>query len=672
MQNLRHLLHFANSSHFFSGRMSSCVLKVGFAALLLVLLAFSFCPRNASANTQSDSGEYSILDTDINAVIQTDGSLHVVERRLLSLEPGQTKICWKTDAPGGSIDVTGVSIAPLSSLDQSSVDFSSLSKVVFNVGWRQKGGPEGDAFSFDVEKDHTYAFFGVDSDFVLLQFEYSLPDAVKVYNDCAELSWTYMRKGQWASSSENVNCTVSFPVPFEEWPVVGQDVYAWCHGPKGTDLSFDESVNSVSFWQSRIEADEYAEIRILVPAHWISNASDELLAAHSREVHKDSVLEEEREWVDWTAVRKIEKLQTQIVFGIVALVLVVLALILYGAFGKNHKIEAQGNSIDLLDKNIHPVIVGRLWRWNRYSSSDFAVTIMRLARIGALSINCYEFVADDEDASQANRDYYLAETGRIGREELGPIDEYAMHFVFDVVGKGLGSVWIDSLADYCDAYLDEFSHSIDYWDSLVAGEIDKLGLFEKEGLSLQTYIAGAGLLYFVIMIVASFSMNSIWPALFGTISCLALCSISNLMGRRSLLGAHIYHACQDLHVRLSKFALGEGGLGLEPKDYKKVMELAYQFGISSEVITSISAMDSGEFLHEESLAKNQLGYVSWFWWYLVPEDDHVPVCRQIDNIMDAAQKNAKWSFKKDLNCSRRRIIDKLTALRNRFFGKRDI
>ncbi|MGN0262200.1 MAG: DUF2207 domain-containing protein [Eggerthellaceae bacterium] len=571
-----------------------------FVLSLLFALAFAcaFAPALAFADSNPDSGEYSIERVTISANVQTDGSLHVVEQRVIRFEENHANLCWWQDLPGGdSVEyLTGISVAQMDSIDQQELDLVPLEYVEYDPEWREGVVPSRDVCSFDAEHGRTYAFFDVTGEYVLLQSEYDIVGAVQLYKDCAELRWKFVAAGQWSSASQNVSCTVSLPVPADAQPQVGKDVYGWSHGPEGGGLSFDAGVNSVTVWEEIVPSDEYSEVRILMPAEWISNATPEVASKHAGSLRRDKVLQEELEWVDQKAYRRLSELSAFTVFAILSFLLTAFALVMYALFGRVRKVKGEAD-VPLLGfaQDASTPVISRLWHWNRALPQDFAACVLGLIEKGAIRVGWKRVdgglpeVGEADGAASAASDptaaedgaegpaqecgdlCYLEETGAVPRSKLDGLEKLAMGIIFDSVGAGSRSVWVDDIACGGGMQPEQLSYRFDSWHSKLKRMVAQAGYFESRGLFWQRALVLVVVAYLVVAVAVSVALNSFWPALLALACAIAVVAIANQLGRRSKGGSAAYAACQRLRAVLAADARATDG---EPGEAAKSKEAA--------------------------------------------------------------------------------------------------
>ncbi|MDY5370940.1 MAG: DUF2207 domain-containing protein, partial [Eggerthellaceae bacterium] len=352
-------------------------------------------------------------------------------------------------------------------------------------------------------------------------------------------------------------------------------------------------VNSVTAWEEVVPSDEYTEIRILMPAEWISNATPEVASKHAGSLHRDKVLQEELEWVDQKAYRRLSELSAFIVFAILSILLTAFALLMYALFGRVRKVKREAD-VPLLGfaEDLDAPVISRLWHWNRALPQDFAACVMGLVEKGAVRVGWKRFegglpeageggkgalgrlAAEDparsddpkvlakvaqDTVAQAGEDLcYLEETGDVARGDLDDLERMAMGIIFDSVGAGNRCVWIDDIACGGSAKVEPLSYSFDNWHLKLSGKVARAGLFESRGLFWQRMLVLAAVAYLVVAVAVSFALNSFWPALLALACVIAVVAIANQLGRRSRYGSQVYAACQRLRAALAADAQAAG------------------------------------------------------------------------------------------------------------------
>ncbi|WP_165248727.1 DUF2207 domain-containing protein [Adlercreutzia sp. ZJ141] len=101
----------------------------------------------------------------IDARVGADGSLHVVERRVLIGESGELSAVWHVEKPSDNAElaVNSVCFAAADSNGEAVGDWTELASTYFVVDWRKSGSPDADSFAVDNPQNDIYVFIGVGS-----------------------------------------------------------------------------------------------------------------------------------------------------------------------------------------------------------------------------------------------------------------------------------------------------------------------------------------------------------------------------------------------------------------------------------------------------------------------------------------------------------------------------
>ncbi len=587
---------------------------VVFALLAAILVLFV-----AVAPAQAYGKSYTMPCVNISAEVQSDGSLHVVEQRTFDFDGSFTAVWWVhgTLPENASLQVNGVSIAELgSSGDPESAQLQPIPETAFNLGWRDEGGPGNTSYSVDVTENTTYVFFNVSNESLLVQYDYTILNLAQIYDDCAEVYWQYVGDA-WSVNAENVTCTITLPVPGDVAPVVGEDVRAWGHGPLSGSLSFNDDASVVTYIVPSVPASSFAEARIVFPREWLSNASEEALAAHEGEMHLDTVLNEEQGWADQANAERKRALGMLIGLTLLTLALIVWALIMFLRYGKEHAATFTGDYWrDVPHKGVHPAVISRLYRWNRVSNDDFTATIMHLAHEGFISINRGTYMKQDSFGRQEQvADYYITRSSTKSMKDADPIDRKAIELLFDEVGRHQNSIWLSSIAAYGKKNARRLDSKIKNWQGQVSAAVSKMNYFEAKGSILQGTMAMLGIGYAIVMFVIAFFMLNFWPVLFGFIGGVALYVISNFMPRRSQEGLDDYERSRALKRWLKDFSALDERVPLDVKVWGEFMVYAYIFGVADEVVKQLRNVVPDLFVQDDAWATSNYHYVPWYCWY---------------------------------------------------------
>ena len=256
------------------------------AVLALAFACLCFTPQQAHAKS------YEMPHTTINATVQPNGDLHVVEQRTFDFSGAFTAVWWNFDnLPSGSdIKINNVSMGP------SAKSLSEFPSVPFQLDWRESGGPGGDAYSFDKPKNTVYVFFSVEDEADVVQLDYTVTKAAQAYSDVGELYWQFVGSG-WVEDSSDVTMTLNLPVASGAKITAGENVRAWGHGPLDATVAINDD-GTVSYSVPHVNAGSYAEARVVFPVEWLSGVASGADNMHESTARLDTVLSEEQTWAD--------------------------------------------------------------------------------------------------------------------------------------------------------------------------------------------------------------------------------------------------------------------------------------------------------------------------------------------------------------------------------------
>ena len=184
--------------------------------LALALLAtLTLVVGLVTAPTRALAKSYSIDRVDIDATINADGSLDVVEERTFDFDGHYNGVYW--DIPRGEYEGHDIGIEVVSAQrdmgagweDMELVDDASVGDdAVYVVRDRYN-------YDYDVDITRVQIFTQVDDQDVTFRINYRVANGVVAWGDVGELYWKYVSDG-WDEPSRNVTCTIHVPVPAGE------------------------------------------------------------------------------------------------------------------------------------------------------------------------------------------------------------------------------------------------------------------------------------------------------------------------------------------------------------------------------------------------------------------------------------------------------------------------
>jgi uncharacterized membrane protein len=391
-------------------------------AAICLLLALLVPARQAWARS------YSVSQVDIDAVVETDGSLEVVERRSYVFRGDFNGIFW--DVPCGEFEGRTVNARidrVCASTDGATVEF--------------KPGADGNPETFEMSEEQDCLrlklYYPASDQTVTFEVTYALSGVATRWADTAELYWQYVPADLQADVKwENIGANIALPVPEGERIDLGENVRAWGHGP--LDGVVSSSADGVRLFSPGVGTAEFLEARIVFPESWLSEAQP------SDEARLEDIMAEEDQWArDANARRRKARLLT---YGFPGMMVLLSAMSLaamkwYQIRGKLKMPKAQFSEKYCRDvpTNDHPAVLGMLYREGRPEGKDFAATLMRLTDQRRISLDSVEHnVKTKRGGTKSKREWRLLlheqMRGRGAVRQSGrAIDDAAFDFLHDVI-----------------------------------------------------------------------------------------------------------------------------------------------------------------------------------------------------------------------------------------------
>ena len=393
--------------------------------LFAVAVAFAaafFMPSPALA--KSYSGDCEITEVDIQASVQEDGSLVVVEQRAIEVD-GAVRLCWdfeemlgelstfeeeaadedmgslaESQVEGPDVSIEGVQLAVAAEGDaagegdaaegdadavaaaDAAADWAALGETSFVESWRDdaKDGPAASAYAYDETNEALYLFLNEDSGELIVQISYRIDDAVAAYEDVGELYWRYLDSA-WELDAADVTAVIELPVP-EGTADATEGVYAWGHGSSDGTVGFAED-GRVVYESDEVPAGQYAEAHVLFPVEWLSGISAAAAAETDDEARLDEAVAEEDGWTDEDSQSALFSLVFIVAIGLACVALLVWALWAYLRYGREYTPDFTDKYLrEPPDGATHPAVLGRLWRWDHQYWGDFSATFLRVIQTG--------------------------------------------------------------------------------------------------------------------------------------------------------------------------------------------------------------------------------------------------------------------------------------------------
>ncbi len=573
--------------------------------VLVALMSVLCNPAEAFAKS------YTMPRVNIEAQVESDASLHIVEQRVFDFDGDFSAVWWDFGSlpQNGEINVRSISIGSANAKGEVIGGLTELEDVPFATEWRSVGGPSKDAYSYDLARNMLYVFFSAHNEKLVVQIDYTITNAAQAYEDVADLYWKYVGAG-WAESSQNVTMNIWLPVPEGQTIVPGENVKAWGHGPVDGTVSIHDD-GSVTYHVNKVESGQFAEAHILFPVEWLTNLSDEAAEAHKGVLRAQEVLEQERVWADQANRDRIFSLLFVLGIALICVLLLLWALRAYFKYGKEYTPDFTDEYWrDVPMPGMHPAVIGRLWRWNRSSQDDFVATIMHLAHLGAIRIDSGAY-PKSPGSSQMVEDCFI--TRLPGADTLtNPIDQRAVVTLFTKFAGGANALWFNTIKQYGKDHPQEFLDAMETWQGEVSAQTNAYDFFEGKGQRYQGYIVSAAFLVVIGAVVTWILTENFIPIFFMAPTAVALFVIANYMPRRTVFGNDLVAKCKALRNWLRDFSTLDERPPTDVVVWGEFMVYAYLFGVADRAISQLRQTQPELFEYHGEYGPT---YMPWWFWY---------------------------------------------------------
>ena len=507
--------------------------------------------------------------------VETDGSYRVTEDRIFEFAGSSEAVTWAFTglSSTASVKVDGVRVAPVDDEGNVVGDWATLSSTVFSTKWRDGGGPDNAAYSYDGAKNALYVFPRVTDTRVVVELDYVIENAVVAYKDTSEVYWTYVAL-EWPVASQNVTATISLPVAQGEVVTPNDTVRAWGHGPKDGTVSVD-SAGTVTLHDDVVQAGQYATAHVLFPPSWLTHLDGKKMLANRATARLDYAVAEEKTWTDSWSFQQQSVYTAFVVLCALCALLLIAAAALYLRFGKEHPSDFTGGYYrEVPEAGLEPAVAGRLWRWNHEDMRDLTATVMRLAHKGVIAIE----PLDGESPTWRLSVAFGAPTGN-----LTPLESSALELIMgrSALGDALTLEDIESAAvQRPDAFID----AMGAWQAQLGRICDARDFFEPEGKRLQKAVLVAAGVVALAGVVVWLVMSNATALAIMLPTAAVLAMIANYLPRRTVEGNNLVSRCKGLRNWLRDLPTSRDGADLTEGEWGELLPFAYEFGVADRAV----------------------------------------------------------------------------------------
>ena len=458
----------------------------------LVLLAFvlvALTPLTAWADKS-----YSLDATSIWATVHTDGSVEVIEERLVDLDGHFHGFYWEIDTGASELGDVSVDVLEMGEADTQGnlMPYTQASS----------GDAEG-TWTLETKRSYVRADVHYDkySERPIFYVRYTIDGVAARWQDTGELYWKFVGD-RWDRDSANVDCYVFFEgAPSGTQVVAGENLRGWMHNasqagtievPSGIVSSWDEigagDPGTLVMTLPKVREGEFAEVRAAFPVEWLSGAKER------PSQRLNTILSEEAGWAE-KANKRLKNAGTfatikEWIYSIFAVLNVIVAALTTLRYRRSHKAAFDDKYFRDVPTNDHPAVLHYVDKGSCGDGPDFTASLMRLSDMDVIELEKTITLRKRLGRKpKEEEDWLLTRNAMRAQALTDPIDKETLTFTFDYVGARAAG--IDSLNERTDdtvrmsdfkrvAAKDEevYEKHLEEWKDVVEGRYKERGYDE--------------------------------------------------------------------------------------------------------------------------------------------------------------------------------------------------
>jgi uncharacterized membrane protein len=474
-------------------------IKRTFLVLICALLMFVWIPNLSAAKS------YRITGVSIDAQLQTDGSMDIIESRTFKFS-GSFSFVFRTLGTQGPVTFQ---------------DFRVSEKGKFYT-LSDSGRPGTYRVTRPSGQIEVRWFFDAKDESRTFDFHYRVLNAVTRYEDAAVLYYQFISK-EFDRVSQNVRLHIKPP-----GDLLQSQLNEWLHGPLWAESRI-ETDGSITAWCEHLPSYTFLEIRALYPPEKFPSAAktsgtvrSRIMAEEARWAQESNLKREEAIRKRDEAIRKMEAREKRKDQG--KWIVLALSVLGFGFAWRNFRRYGQRPSLppsvkyasDIPEK-IPPALVGYLLSSREIYGGAIVSTMMDMARRGFIQLREEQTEkkklfggtrAVTDYAWDLNREYW-----RDHKASLEVYEDDLLEFLFEDLAAGSDSIDLKAIKKQQTKFTKFFRE----WKKEVKKLGDERRWFDRESNRGMYYSLGIGSIMMILTGLAAYLIG-IWAIVLGVAS----------------------------------------------------------------------------------------------------------------------------------------------------------
>lgn len=588
-------------------RSNNSGLRFGLVVLAAALAVALVLPISALAKS------FTIDRIEIDGTVSSNGTLSISEARTVGFDGDFSRVVWTLAEQGSNgIEIVGVT-------DDRGAVYALITDTagIEDATRRQPGTYLVQDLG---DRVLVHVFHSSANEQRTFTLSYRALGAAKRWEDTGELYWKLLGDDT-EIETRDFSATIAV-----DGVTSKTDVRAWAHGPLTGSVTIapDGTVNLVA---PLVPPRTFVEVRETFPADVLSAA--EVAGGPKLE----QILREEQQAAD-DANRK--RVGARLLVGVWIGIPAVLSLLALGfgiwAFvrhGREHRPQFQGQYFREDPRpDLHPAVIGALWRFGKVEDTDIAATLMELADQGVIRMAPQTVKKDGIAGVFGGTEQSFVLERVSGKSGPHALDADLIRILFDDVAAGRSTVSLPEIEAYAKANPETFSESIKVWKASAEAAAETEGFFESESWSWQIGMFIVAVALGAAAVFGVVQTASPWPLCVPVPVVIALVVMGIFMRRRSRRGGELYRTYVALRDFLKDFSRLEEAPPASVVLWNRFLVLAVVFGVAEQVIEQLRVR------MPEVVADP--GFQTSYWWVYSGTYGHSPVSAVSTSFVSAA------------------------------------